>query len=222
MSFEKFSVLAIKVAPLCLALLVQLSCAKRCTRSLEQAPDLRGFRLGTTLSQIQNRFPGVPNLTANEFGSGKFTINVTSMPGPETVKPSGGGYVLVSASRYPELLGTDRIILELVDGRLAKITVLYPKDLKWRSVDEFVQKTAETLNLPDGWEASDSTKDYRHVFCKGFYVRAGIDNEKYDDEKLPFVEVADTEASIQPILRTLDRNENENRKEEERRKTFKP
>ena len=222
MSFEKFSVLAIKVAPLCLALLVQVSCAKRCTRSLEQAPELRGFHLGTTFTQVQNRFPGFPNLIANEDGSARVNINVASMPGPETVKPSGGGHVLVSASRYPELLGTNRIILEFVDGRLAKMTVFYPKDLKWRSVDEFVQRTSETLNLPDGWETSTSSEDYKRVFCQGFYVRAGIDNEKYDEEKLPFVEVADTEASIQPLLRTLNRNENENRQEEERRKTFKP
>ena len=221
MSFEKFSVLAIKVAPLCLALLVQVSCAK-CTRSLEEAPELRGFHLSTTVTQLQNRFPGFPNLTANEFGSAKVIISVASMPGPETVKPSGDGNVLLSASRYPELLGTDRIILEFVDGRLATITVFYPKDLKWHSVDEFVQQTSEALDLPDGWETSDSTKDYKRVFCKGFYVRAGIDHEKYDEEKLPFVEVGDTMSSIQPMLRTLNRNENENRKEEERRKTFKP
>ena len=221
MSFEKFSVLAIKVAPLCLALLVQLSCAKRCTRSLEQAPDLRGFRVGTTLSQIQNRFPGFPNLTPNEFGLSKVILNVNPMA-EEAVNPYSVGHVLVSASRYPELLGTDRIILEFVDGRLAKIKVFYPKDIKWHSVAEFVQRTSETLNLPDGWNTPNSTEDYRSVYCNGFFVRAGIDNEKYDEEKLPFVEVGDSAASVQAILRSLNKNENENRKEEERRKTFKP
>ena len=137
------------------------------------------------------------------------------------MKPSRH-YVGVDVSHYPELIGTNKIILEFVDGRISNIKTYYPKDIKWRSVDEFVQRTAEALNLPDGWDSSKTDSDYRSVYCNGFFVRSGIDNEKYDEEKLPFVEVGDTMATITPMLRNYNKNENENRKEDERRRGFKP
>jgi hypothetical protein len=201
-------------------LLVQFGCSTPCTRNLDQAPELRGFRLGANISQIQSRFLGFPELSPNEFGLAKVIIQASSIS--EAVKPTGGGYVLVSASRYPEIVGTDKIILEFVDGKLALMKVYYPDDVKWNSVDEFVKKTSESLNLPDGWETPEYTKDYQHVYCKGFFVRAGRDNEKYDEKKLPFIEVGDTLASIQPSFREIDKKREAERKEAERRQTFKP
>jgi hypothetical protein len=100
------------------------------------------------------------------------------------------------------------------------VQLLIAHYLKWRSVDEFVQRTGEALNLPDGWDSSKPDSDYRSVYCNGFFVRAGIDRETFAEEKRPFIEVGDTMAHITPMLRNY--NQNENRKEDERRKTFKP
>jgi len=217
---KRIQFLLTKLLAIHFLLLINFGCSTRCTKPLNQAPELRGFRLGTSVNEIQNRFPGFPQLSPDEFGLAKVIIQATNIP--EAVLPAGDNYVLVSVSRYPEIGGTDRIILKFVDGKIASIKVYYPDDIKWSSVDEFVKKTSESLDLPNGWETPDYTKDYLHVFCNGFFVRAGRDHEKFDEKKLPFVEVGDTLASVQPSFREVDKRENENKAEEERRRTFKP
>ena len=41
---------------------------KPCTLKLEQSPELRGFRLGMLMADIQKRFSGFPSVSANELG----------------------------------------------------------------------------------------------------------------------------------------------------------
>ena len=211
----------------CLALLIQFGCSRPCTKTLDQAPELRGFRLGTPISEIQSRFnknrlafyPAFPIFRPNRFGF--YQVLIVVEPVPESL-PNYDYYVVSSSPYYPEFNGTRSIVLQFVDAKLAGIKVYYRDDLNWQSVDEFVKQIAQSLDLPNGWEAPKSSEDYRHCYCAGFFVRAGRDSEEYNDKKLPFVEVGNTLDAITPVFRQMNGNQDEEKQQEQRRREFKP
>lgn len=170
--------------------------------------------------ELQARFSELPALKANEFGRSQVVI----VPGFSTESPKRlpDGTLVLHTLNHPELRDTSRTMVEMVDGKVSSVKVYYKKDVKWDSVDEFVNRTAEALNIPDGWQFPDGVTDYKSTFCSNFIVRAGIDSEHYQEEKMPFVEVVDTMAHLEPGMREFRKRENENRKEEERRRTFSP
>ncbi len=180
--------LLVGIIATCLTILTQTACTQPCTLNLEQAPELRGFRLGMSIEQIQARFQGFPNPPANEFGLATVVLDRSIVI--EETRPSTG-YTFVPA-RYRELDGVDRMYLKIVDGHIAEIEVYYTNDLKWRSVDEFVSRTAEALKLNGDWKKQN--EDYKSLGCNGFLVYAGIKRDwlrpdKY--ESLPYVELVD-------------------------------
>lgn len=60
-------------------------------------------------------------------------------------------FSFVSAALFPELRELKHVELRLVDGRLTQIALYYPDDIKWKSSDEFAQKTGESLKLDGSW-----------------------------------------------------------------------
>jgi hypothetical protein len=46
----------------------------KCTLSLAQTPEIRGFRLGMNMEQVPARFPGLNIESANEIGSTKIEL----------------------------------------------------------------------------------------------------------------------------------------------------
>lgn len=204
---------------LSLIALTYVACSQPCTLTLEQAPELRGFRLGMNLEQIQRRFQGFPNPPANEFGLATVIIDPTAR---DEVRPNTG-YTFMDASRYPEFNGIDRIYLKIVDDYLAEIEVFYTNDLNWSSVDEFVSRTSEAFNLRGSWKTQN--EDYKSLGCGGFHVYAGIKRDYLRPDKyarLPYVELVDYMRAHTPMMREYNRNQNANRREQERRESFNP
>ena len=56
---------------------MQVACAveRLCTVNLKESVDVRGFRLGMTLADIKNRFPGFPVVGANSIGVARVEID---------------------------------------------------------------------------------------------------------------------------------------------------
>ena len=181
------------------------SCAvkKPCTLKLEQAPELRGLKLGMALQDIQKKYP---NLSSPKgVGYGKSFLSI------ETVK-------------YPELKDVKYLGLELVDEKIVKITAYYHKDLHWSS-EELSKRTAESMNLDGDWEKSSSL-DYRSMYCgiipDAFAVRVGIGTYGLETENLPYVELENHWESFKPNSRRIEAEEEANRKMEEKKQVFKP
>lgn len=210
-----------------------------CTVKLEQSPELRGFRLGMSMSDIQKRFPGFPAVSANQFGLA--TIEISSVYARSVLDRQVDDNVVsfVSASPFPELNELKHVELKLLDGRLIEIMVYYPNDIKWKSADEFVQKTSEALKLNGTWQKIGDDDDYsevRHLYCgKGledFTVSAGF--RKLEETKFPYVEMEDfSHGKLEVYMRKSEieektkrekseLEEKTKREEEERKKTFKP
>src|SRR5215213_5442468 len=95
----------IRITALGFAMVLHLGCSTNqpCTVPMEQSPELRGFRLGMNLSDIQKRFSGFPNVSANEIGvatveiSNDYVKNVLNEARGENVVSSLG------VSEFPEL-----------------------------------------------------------------------------------------------------------------------
>ena len=220
--------------------MVNLACAgkpKLCTLKLQQSPELRGFRLGMSISDIQKRFPGFPSVSANEAGlaiveiSDVYVRNVLDRPVGENV------ISLVSAAPFPELKELKHVELRLIDGRVTEITLYYPNDIKWNSADEFAQKTGESLKLDGGWQKVGEDSDYsevRSMQCggysegEGFRISAGfrkptLENRNLEETKLPYVQLEDFWAGqMTEYRRKKEIEEKRKREEDERKKTFKP
>jgi hypothetical protein len=214
-----------------------LGCSQPCTVTLEQSPELRGLRLGMSLSDIQKRFSGFPFVSANQFGVA--TVEISSAYASNVLdKPIRDDIVsLLSASSFPDLKGVKHVELKLLDGRLIEISFFYPNDLTWKSADEFVKKTAEALKLDGSWTkiGDDRYSAVRLLQCGGekapdemFMVKAGFQDPPLEDLsidtfRLPFVTLEDFLNGEMEVFRRQQRNEEKTKREEEERKQiFKP
>ena len=222
-----------RIQLLILLLLAATLCActaeQPCTVKFEQSPELRGFRLGMSVSDVQKRFVGFPAPIADELGLA--TIEISNRYSTHT---STDHMVLnfVDASPYAELSQLKHTELKFLDGRLIEITVYYPNDLNWKSGDEFARKTGEALKLNGTWRKVGSDDDYseiRSLYCgevlQSFSVLAGLQRSPLLNEsaKLPYVQLKDfMRGEMEVFKRKRERDERKNREEQERKDTFKP
>jgi hypothetical protein len=229
--------IAFRLTTLSLVMMLYLGCNANqpCTVPLEQSPELRGFRLGMSLSGIQNRFSGFPSVSANRFGVA--TVEISSDYRKNVLNEAIGDDVVssLSASSFPELNELKHVHLKLLDGRLIEITVFYPNDIKWQSADEFVQKTGEVLKLDGQWQPLGKDNEYsesRFLQCgdilKGFNVTAGFRKPPSESPslfapKLPYVQLEDfMHGEMEIFSRKKESEERAKREEERRKQTFRP
>ncbi|HEV2705660.1 MAG TPA: hypothetical protein VGV59_07020 [Pyrinomonadaceae bacterium] len=227
----------IRLLALNLTAALYLGCAvnQPCTVKMEQSPEVRGFRLGMSMADIQKRFPGFPDVAANQFGVA--TVKISSVYVRNVLdKPIGEDVVsFVSAAPFPDLNELKHVELKLLDGHLREITVFYPNDIKWKSADEFVQKTGAALKLNGSWQKVGNDSDYsetRSLRCgevlKGFTVNAGfrqptLENPNLEKTKLPYVRLEDfMQGEMEIYKRKKQREEKTKQEDEQRKQTFKP
>ena len=112
-----------------------------------------------TLQEIQKKYPNVSS--PREFGYGK-------------------SFLSIETAKYLELKDVKYLELELVDEKIVKITVYYPKELNW-TAEELSKRTAEVMKLDGDWEKSSSL-EYRSMNCgiipDAFAVRVGVENTR--------------------------------------------
>jgi hypothetical protein len=121
--------------------------AQVCTLTVEQAPELRGFRLGMSLDQVKTR---IPNIQVRQLEFGLSDASASNL----------------DAALYK---GVVAIGFDFLDDRLVSLHVYY-ESVPWKSADQFAARVSESLKLPDAWKTSQGwSKDLK---CAGFDVVA--------------------------------------------------
>src|SRR6266404_726751 len=116
-----------------------------CTLTMDQAPDIKGLRLGMTADEVLAPFPGSKedaelraslSRPPSQFGASSFVIR------PDRYE---------SKEKYN---GINQITFTLLDGRVYNLSVGYTGP-EYSHVDKFVTKFIEGTSLPaaDQWEA---------------------------------------------------------------------
>lgn len=193
----------------------QLGCSNnKCELDLEHAPDVRGFRLGTSLDTIRSRFPDLPDIIPNQLGLTRIVIeNGPMREGAERQSPpqSNTAVAFVDTSRYPEFSGARRTRVDLVDNHVASIEAVYTDAAKWKSLEEFLKSVAEELKVKGVWKKTGEDHEYmqaRSIACNNFIVVAGfrVDpadfvSDKSATQKVPFLKLTNVPLSLQLQMR---------------------
>lgn len=125
----------------------------KCTLKTNQAPELRGFRLGMTVEQVKTRFPFVRIIDSGEFDFYK-TARVTD----ENLKA------------IDSFRGVQSVRLTFLDDRIISIVFGYDSSIEWKSDEQFSTRVGEMLKLPNAWQTGMSGYN-RQLECDGFHVR---------------------------------------------------
>ena len=173
----------------------------KCTLTPEQAPEIRGVRLGMSAEQLQSLFPG--------------EANRQSINNAISASKQAGAYGLANTELRPDreaanprFAGVNYISIGLLDERVVRFYIAYTQ-VEWKSVDQFVTRLSEGLRLPNvSWEANGQLSVLQ---CNGFNVEAYASRGSADS----LVRVTDT--SVNKIVE--DRREVER---EKARQVFKP
>jgi hypothetical protein len=136
-----------------------------CSIKLDQAPSLRGIKLGMSLNQVLDLIPG-----------SREDKNVTDFLEAARRGHPAASYAKRSldfqASSYPSLPmfnNLRQITVQTFDDRVTDISVQYTYP-PWERVHDFVAKVAESPNLPGAkeWEQDSFTGNLK---CQDFEVR---------------------------------------------------
>jgi len=213
----------------------------KCTLTLAQAPEIRGFHLGMSMEQVLARFPGLLIEPANEFGSTKIELVFLDGTSP-TLNPKDvtnaryDSKVYINREKFSGFDGVFTIYLRFFDSRISLIRIMYDGSTKWNTTDEFVARISESLGLPKSWQnesdrlssgglfsprASVSPRGERTLECEGFKASAKFDYSLIMEEQ-PVLILEDTVSNQGAEKRRKEKEEKERREEEERRKIFKP
>lgn len=129
-----------------------------CRLTLAQAPAIRGIRLGMSVDQVLAQIPG------SEADSDLLARVSRDHFGYRSALVAPGSYV----TSKEKFAGTNSINLGFLDGRLASFTIRYDGP-EWRSIEQFVVRLAEVLNLPGvgSWKPNNSGLA---IACDGFEI----------------------------------------------------
>lgn len=201
-------------------IVLSFACSKPCNLTPENAPELRGFRLGMTLDEIKKKFPNLPPIAANEYGLSKIYFDRTSK-----VEQSYREFNFIDANFIDAFKGTRRVYLELADNKVAVIKVVYTDEIPWKSEEEFIRRTAESLNIPGTWSMGSG---YNTLQCQNSLMfHAGIGRDlshipTATSDRLPFFEISNIWAQMQPDLKRMKKDEEANKQKEAQKNTFTP
>jgi hypothetical protein len=144
---------------------IQTLAGRKCSGTAAQPPAIRGLKLGMKVDEVLREFPGSseqPHIRQalseadKEFGLVRFAVPM---------------HPYRSDSRFA---GVSQFDFAFLDGQVTSFGVYYAGP-EWSNVDQFVNRLAESLNLPGAyfWEPStfDSMKTLK---CNGFEINVLI------------------------------------------------
>lgn len=161
---------------------------------VQQAPSLRGFRLGMPLPEVKGALEDsslfdAKMSTANNVGSRAVRIQGSELKGDNAE-------------------GVDDVDLIFVDNRLANIKVNFNSAMRWDSATDFFTRMSETLGLPkpSGEEARGANQRNQKytVECSSFSVTLA-----YSFGVSPSVAISDTAAQKRVVDRRSKTDEGE-------------
>jgi hypothetical protein len=147
----------------------QQSGDSKCTAKFAQTLSIRGVHLGMSSEELFTLFPDARNQPFNQEALEK--AKVPPQFGRASITIYSGGKV-----RNEKLAGINQIGVELFDNRIVSYLVSYegpPTGAQWDSVDQWIVKLSETLNLPviSEWVPRDNSKI---VNCEGIQILANV------------------------------------------------
>lgn len=154
----------------------------QCPLTLQQAPEIRGFRLGMTMDELKKRFPNFKTTKSDEFGFIKGKI--LNSEAKEYLGNVDATYV--SPAKYPEFKEMFLAELHLFKDRVISLQTGYPSGAVDMSKDEYKKKVAETLGLPNAYVDDDSFFSPDGIInCEGFRATVGTSSWKHPDSIIP-------------------------------------
>jgi hypothetical protein len=180
------------------------SANSQCVLAVAQSPEIRGIRLEMSAEKLMAAFPEELNRTAIDKA-----IKDSKKPenyglGRTDLRPAIG-------VANPKFVDVNWISVDLLDERVTSFTIGYVNPA-WSSVDQFITKLSETLQLPapEKWGGEPGSPN-KFLKCDGFGVSALANPGTYGG----MVSVRDALAS----QTVANRREAE---KEKARKAFKP
>ncbi|HKS26668.1 MAG TPA: hypothetical protein VJS44_02555 [Pyrinomonadaceae bacterium] len=101
---------------------------------LQQAPDIRGFRLGMPLMDVKGALEDASLFDTKLSGDNKVGSRAVRLQGSEL--------------KGDNAEGVDDVDLVFVDERLSNVKVNFNSGMRWDSAQDFFTKMSETLGLP--------------------------------------------------------------------------
>jgi hypothetical protein len=149
-----FSIVLLALAAPCLAQTAV------CPLKFEEAPEVRGFKLGQSFDEVRKILPLKADISEkDELGLRTATVlGISSLP----------RLYLDAPADWPKRMeGVDTIWLRLLDDKLVYVAIRYDDSTKWPNPLEFTAAIAASLSLPKkGWYGVAPTR----LDCAGFFV----------------------------------------------------
>lgn len=211
-----------------------------CSTTIEQFPELRGFRLGMAVEQVQQRFPGVqftmyssdklPQIVLSPVRRG-FESTLDGL----SVRPYSNTNI-IDPRRFPGFEGVSQIELTFVNNRITTIEVDYLEAKQWRSIDDFINALTNKLNLPNAWDALKSESsdvnpssgirtDSKSMPCVDFQITVSMKYWVIDPDNPIGTEIKVSNGAAEKIAIEADQQrkiEAEEKEKAKKRESFKP
>lgn len=219
------------VFALSVCIMFQTSCTNsiatpKCTITLAQSQEIRGFRLGMTLDELKQKFPNLPE---PKYEPRYKSDSIFGLPELEFYSvsshenSSGTTTVFVDKNQYPDFKGIHNIIVQFLDNKICSIKVTYKTETKDPKIkEEFYQKIYELLKLDGGWTQPNSEEaDKKLMTCSGFTVLVNM-NKDLSGNYLPYVILTNPEGEAS--IRAMEENNKMKLKQTDEKKIteFKP
>jgi hypothetical protein len=202
--------------------------SSQCPLKLEQAPEVKGFRLGMTTDQVRKQVPQFKGTKSDEFGfSEVFLINGK----PKYPVPAG-----IEVKNIDSLM----VRLGILKGRVISVssytvpnTTVYayqgqaPEGV---SLETYQERVPESLKIPHKLGDDPNSTQYLSLTCDGFKVKAGQENIRYRSDWLPtaywFYSIEETAATDtleqQRKQMKVEKEKQERQEREKKAGEFKP
>lgn len=174
--------------------------APRASCQLRQPPRLLGLRLRMSADEVRAVFPRLQLPAPNDLGVAGATLHADD--------------IATGPGASPEFEHVADLALEFTDGRLSYLRLGYPVTMRWTSMDQFVARVADWLDLPGGWKRlyDRDDKSFRDIEdfrdqaleCESFRISAGIGVEGLG-EQTPHIKLEDTDAARRVSAREDER-----------------
>jgi len=193
--------------------------------------------MGMTQAAVLAKLPGVTVEKPDKFGLARLRLSIIdpsalikSSPRDKgvqqdmTATSTDGSAFVLDGAKFPALKGTRRIQMRFIDGRLSYLNISYTDEVKWDTIDQFVETISTTLKLPQQWQVpqESDTMQQQELRCAGFVITANTIGDSTDIHAGPELILQDVAAWNGMSKRQNDTTEKAKREEDDKRKSFKP
>ena len=198
-----FFTLSLITIPAYVQAISQQLAQSKCSLTEANSPSVRGVRLGMSTEQLLRLFPG----SSKRKEIRDALERVKAATSGETVYLSFDPATDAGGDKFA---GVDSVSAGLYKGRVVDFTVLYFGPT-WRTIDEWIARLSEALNLPGGpeWAVGPNETPNKILKCKGIEIEGTIQGGGGS------IRIRNTEYLKEPEDRT-------NAVEERKRREFKP